>query len=194
MLDCVAIDIDCIDVLTLWCEEAAREEAIAAPDIEKHIAVTDHLCGEVAPVIAVSVRRADREREASYSVVEVMRLVLRQHPLPPKKALIVSAKQRNQKPFAALPTPDHSLEERGQRREIEPESSETVGEYPPWHELRTHDLILRHSADRPDAAESARVAESRPDIAARARAIDAWLDEQAANVVASHGVGGAVLE
>jgi hypothetical protein len=39
-----------------------------------------------------------------------------------------------------------------------------------------------------------RVAESRRDIAARARAIDAWLDEQGARVVASYGVGGASLE
>jgi len=38
------------------------------------------------------------------------------------------------------------------------------------------------------------VAERRPDIAARARAIDAWLEEQGARVVASYGVGGASLE
>lgn len=39
-----------------------------------------------------------------------------------------------------------------------------------------------------------RVAEGRTDIAARARAIDAWLEEQGAQRVASYGVGGAQLE
>jgi hypothetical protein len=39
-----------------------------------------------------------------------------------------------------------------------------------------------------------RSAEQRPDIAARARAIDAWLDGRGAHVVASYGVGGATLE
>ena len=42
--------------------------------------------------------------------------------------------------------------------------------------------------------EFVRAAESRADIAARAHAIDAWLEEQGANVVASYGVGGASLE
>lgn len=43
-------------------------------------------------------------------------------------------------------------------------------------------------------AEFVRVAEGRPDIAARARAIDAWLEEHDARLVASYGVGGAALE
>lgn len=38
------------------------------------------------------------------------------------------------------------------------------------------------------------LAETRSDIAARARAIDAWLEEHGAGVVASYGVGGAALE
>lgn len=42
--------------------------------------------------------------------------------------------------------------------------------------------------------EFVRVAEQRRDIAERARAIDAWLEEQGVRVVASYGVGGASLE
>jgi hypothetical protein len=38
------------------------------------------------------------------------------------------------------------------------------------------------------------VAEGRPDLAARAHAIDAWLEKQGAQTVASYGVGGAQLE
>ena len=43
-------------------------------------------------------------------------------------------------------------------------------------------------------AEFLRVAEERHDIAERARAIDSWLEERGARVVASYGVGGATLE
>jgi len=42
--------------------------------------------------------------------------------------------------------------------------------------------------------EFVRTAEERADIAGRARAIDAWLEQQGAEVVASYGVGGAALE
>jgi hypothetical protein len=42
--------------------------------------------------------------------------------------------------------------------------------------------------------EFVQAAESREDIAARARAIDAWLEPQGVHVVASYGVGGATLE
>jgi hypothetical protein len=42
--------------------------------------------------------------------------------------------------------------------------------------------------------EFVRTAESRPDIAERARAIDGWLEAHGAGVVASYGVGGASLE
>jgi hypothetical protein len=43
-------------------------------------------------------------------------------------------------------------------------------------------------------AEFVRAAETRPDIAARAHAIDDWLERQGARTVASYGVGGASLE
>ena len=61
-----------------------------------------------------------------------------------------------------------------------------------WDGLRTPDE--RSLLDPTTRAEFVRAAERRPDIAARARAIDAWLDKRDARVVASYGVGGATLE
>jgi hypothetical protein len=61
-----------------------------------------------------------------------------------------------------------------------------------WDRLRTKTSgVFAIPATR---EEFVRTAEGRADIAGRARAIDAWLERQGAEVVASYGVGGAALE
>jgi hypothetical protein len=61
-----------------------------------------------------------------------------------------------------------------------------------WDRLRTKTSGV--FAIPPTREEFVRTAEGRADIADRARAIDAWLEQQGAEVVASYGVGGAALE
>ena len=61
-----------------------------------------------------------------------------------------------------------------------------------WDRLRTSTRGVFSIPTTRD--ELARLAEEQPEIAARARAIDAWFEEQSACVVASYGVGGASLE
>jgi hypothetical protein len=61
-----------------------------------------------------------------------------------------------------------------------------------WDRLRTKTSGV--FAIPPTREEFVRTAEERADIAGRARAIDAWLEAQGAEVVASYGVGGASLE
>ena len=61
-----------------------------------------------------------------------------------------------------------------------------------WDELRTKTsgaFALPGTRD-----EFIQVTEGRADIAARAAAIDPWLEQQGARVVASYGVGAAALE
>jgi hypothetical protein len=61
-----------------------------------------------------------------------------------------------------------------------------------WDRLRTETSGV--FSIPPTREEFVRTAEERADIAGRARAIDAWLEQQGAEVVASYGVGGAALE
>jgi len=61
-----------------------------------------------------------------------------------------------------------------------------------WDRLRTKTSGV--FSIPPTREEFVRTAEERADIAGRARAIDAWLEGQGAEVVASYGVGGASLE
>jgi hypothetical protein len=61
-----------------------------------------------------------------------------------------------------------------------------------WDRLRTETSGVFSLP--PTREEFVRTAEERADIAGRARAIDAWLEQQCAEVVASYGVGGAALE
>ena len=61
-----------------------------------------------------------------------------------------------------------------------------------WDRLRTTTSGV--FALPPTREEFVRRAEERADIEGRARAIDAWLEEHGAEVVASYGVGGASLE
>jgi hypothetical protein len=61
-----------------------------------------------------------------------------------------------------------------------------------WDRLRTETSGV--FAIPPTREEFVRTAEGRADIAGRARAIDAWLNQEGASVVASYGVGGAALE
>jgi hypothetical protein len=61
-----------------------------------------------------------------------------------------------------------------------------------WDRLRTETSGV--FALPPTREDFVRSAEEHADIEGRARAIDAWLEEQGAEVVASYGVGGASLE
>ena len=61
-----------------------------------------------------------------------------------------------------------------------------------WDGLRTRTSgVFSIPATR---EEFVRAAEERADLEARARAIDAWLEDQGAGAIASYGVGGAALE
>ncbi len=101
------VDVDRIHMSASWSEEPLREEAVAAADVQNHLALADHLRGEEAPEVGIGVTGSGRESEASDPVVEVVRELGSEYPLTPKDALVVPAQQADQQTLTSLPTPEH---------------------------------------------------------------------------------------